>query len=454
MRTSRFFARTADGFSDLFPGAMARHSVFMALALPALVLAGCAELQGNTQPSVQAAAVTPPAPTPAPQPAATVAVPGAAAVPPAPAPLVEPVPFDEAVAKAANTVFTSQTLPPPGPSGRYPVVIDPLVDGMTGSQSAATRLIQKKVTELVERQYPQFEIKPFTSENVAAAPLVLVGTFTPVSKEGKTAGMREAYRFCLVMADLKSGRTVAKGVARARMEGVDATPTQFFQDSPTWTSDKATEGYITTCQGTKVGDPIAPGYLDGILTASLISDAIEAYDAGRYEEALDLYRAAVQTRAGDQLRAYNGIYLANLKLGLRDDAAQAFSDIVDYGLRNNRLAVKFLFRPGSTAFVSDSQVSGDYDRWLDAIATRAARSPSCLEVAGHTSPTGPAPLNERLSLLRAEYVKTRLGQEEPALTERTIANGMGARDNLIGTGRDDATDALDRRVEFKVIGGC
>ena len=51
-------------------------------------------------------------------------------------------------------------------------------------------------------------------------------------------------------------------------------------------------------------------------------------------------------------------------------------------------------------------------------------------------------------------MKTRLGQEEPALTERTIANGMGARDNLIGTGRDDATDALDRRVEFKVIGGC
>ena len=352
--------------------------------LSALVLVGCAGPQGNTQ----AAAVTPP---PSPAARRLVALPGTACrkyLPSAPAPLVEPVPFDEAVAKAAATVFTSQTLPPPpGPSGRHPVVIDPLVDGMTGSQSAATRAIQKRITDLVGQQYPQFEIKPFTSENVPSAPLVLVWTFTPVSKEGKTAGMREAYRFCLVLADLKSGRTVAKGVARARMEGVDTTPTPFFQDSPTWTNDKATEGYITTCQGTKVGDPIAAGYLDGILTASLVSDAIEAYDAGRYEEALDLYRAAVQTRAGDQLRAYNGIYLANLKLGLRDDAAQAFGDIVDYGLRNNRLAVKFLFRPGSTAFTSDSPVSGDYDRWLDEIAERAVRSPSCLEVAGHTGPT-------------------------------------------------------------------
>lgn len=445
MRISRFFGTTVDGFSDLLPGTSLCRDSFKLLMLSALVLSGCAGPQGNTQ----AAAVTLPPP-----PAAAVALPGTTAVPPAPAPLVEPVPFDEAVSKATATVFTSQTLPPPGPSGRYPVVIDPLVDGMTGSQSAATRAIQKRITELVGQQYPQFEIKPFTSENVAAAPLVLVGTFTPVSKEGKTAGMREAYRFCLVLADLKSGRTVAKGVARARMEGVDTTPTPFFQDSPTWTNDKATEGYITTCQGTKVGDPIAAGYLDGILTAALVSDAIEAYDAGRYEEALDLYRAAVQTRAGDQLRAYNGLYLANLKLGLRDDAAQAFGDIVDYGLRNNRLAVKFLFRPGSTAFVSDSPVSGDYDRWLDEIAERAVRSPSCLEVAGHTSPTGPAPLNDRLSLLRAEYVKTRLGQEEPALMARTIANGMGSRDNLIGTGRDDATDALDRRVEFKVIGGC
>jgi hypothetical protein len=33
-----------------------------------------------------------------------------------------------------------------------------------------------------------------------------------------------------------------------------------------------------------------------------------------------------------------------------------------------------------------------------------------------------------------------------------IANGVGSRQTMIGTGRDDATDALDRRVEFKVIG--
>jgi hypothetical protein len=29
---------------------------------------------------------------------------------------------------------------------------------------------------------------------------------------------------------------------------------------------------------------------------------------------------------------------------------------------------------------------------------------------------------------------------------------MGFRENLIGTGTDDARDALDRRVEFKITG--
>jgi outer membrane protein OmpA-like peptidoglycan-associated protein len=78
-------------------------------------------------------------------------------------------------------------------------------------------------------------------------------------------------------------------------------------------------------------------------------------------------------------------------------------------------------------------------------------SKACLEITGHTSPTGPEPLNERLSLLRAEYVKAQLEAAAPALAKRTIAAGVGSRQTLVGNARDDASDAIDRRVEFKVI---
>jgi outer membrane protein OmpA-like peptidoglycan-associated protein len=97
-------------------------------------------------------------------------------------------------------------------------------------------------------------------------------------------------------------------------------------------------------------------------------------------------------------------------------------------------------------------LTGPYPIWIKAIGTRAAAAPTCLEITGHTSATGPEPLNERLSQVRADYVKSLLEASAPALAKRTIANGVGSRQTMVGNGRDDASDALDRRVEFKVIG--
>lgn len=372
---------------------------------------------------------------------------------PAPTPPIQPVAFDDAVLKAANDLFSRAQLPPASAGGpaKHLLVIDPLIDGVSGAQSVATRSMEARLVELVKKQYPQFTVQPFSTSTVAKSPIVLVGTFTGVNKEGKTEGVREAFRVCLALADLKSGKIISKGVARAKPEGVNITPTAYFRDSPTWAPDQATEGYIKTCQGTKPGDPINPTYVDRIVAAALVSDAIDAYNDGQYQESLDLYQSALRVSGGDQLRVYNGLYLASWKLGRRNEAAQAFGRIVDYGLTNKRLAVKFLFKPGSTDFWSDRQVTGPYPTWLKQIAQRTSQNKGCLEIVGHTSRTGPEPLNERLSLLRAGYIKQKLEYDAPELRTRTIANGAGSRENLIGTATDDARDALDRRVEFKVV---
>jgi outer membrane protein OmpA-like peptidoglycan-associated protein len=373
-----------------------------------------------------------------------------AAAPPSPPPPPAPVPFDQAVLNAGNAVFAAASK-----SGAWrTVVIDPLVNGVTGEQSASTKALAVKLTELAREKYPQLDVQPFDSATVATAPLVMVGTFTPVNAQNQPSGMREAYRFCLVMADLKSGTTVAKSVARAIPAGVDATPTASFADSPTWTDDANVKSYINTCQATKVGDPIPPVYLNGIATAATINQAMEAYNGGHYKDALALYTAARESPAGDQLRIYNGLYLTEARLGQRDQAAAAFGNLVDYGLRNNRLAVKLLFRSASTAFVDDPRISGDYDMWLQQIANRSAQSTSCLQVSGHTSASGSAALNDQLSVLRAETVQGRLEQDVPTLHGRIVSTGMGSQQPLVGTGADDASDALDRRVEFKVIPMC
>lgn len=357
-------------------------------------------------------------------------------------------PFEEAVNRAATTLFAQ--LRTSGNTDRPLLVIDPLIDGISGVQTIATRRMESRIGELVRGSYPQYELQPFSAAMVRRSPKVLVGTFTPVNNEGQTNGIREAYHICLALADLRSGTVVAKATARAQMPGVDHTPTPYFQDSPAWMKEGATDAYVNTCQGSKPGDAIQPAYLDGIPAGAIISEAIAAYDAGRYADALERYSSALELPAGHQLRVFNGVYLANLKLGRQAAAKDAFSRIVDYGLTKKRLALKFLFKPGTTAFLPDKQVSANYPMWMKEIARRAAQSKSCLEVVGHTSRSGAEPLNQRLSQLRAEYIKKRLEGEAPPLAKRITAQGAGSRDNLVGTGKDDMSDALDRRVVFEV----
>ncbi len=412
------------------------------------LVSGCATLFPTAPP---APAASGPGPT-APPPAATAPAPVAPPVVAAPAPAPPPVlPLDDALLAAANNLFSSASKALTMPPTQRLLVIDPLVDGVSHTQTVTTQSLEAKIQGLVRAKYPGFNAQPFSRATVGQAPIVLVGTFTAIDLKNQTGGARDAFRICLALADLKSGLIVAKGVARAQIEGVNQTPLPHLQDAPAWIKDPSVDAYVQTCQGTKPGDRIDPSYLDGILAASLIAEASDLFDGGRYQDAIEVYRSALSTPKGDQLRVHNGLYSANWKLGRRADAERAFGEVVRVGLASNRLGVKFLFRPGSTDFVSDARLNAPYSMWLSQIAQRAGARSACLQVVGHTSPTGPEPLNERLSVLRAENVKNRLEREAPQLKGRVIASGVGSREKLVGTGTDDVRDALDRRVEFKVV---
>ena len=416
-----------------------------------LTFAGCEAMHRAEQRAKEDQAKgdsTHPAPLPPSPPPTAAAAPAAAVAPPPPPPIL---PFDDAVSKAAHVVLGSATAPATAPAL---IVIDPLIDGVSGYQSKSTQTIQEHIAQIVKQDFPQYTVQRITPESLKQSPRILVGTFTAVNGQMKTTGQREAYRFCLVMGDLSTGKIVAKSVARARLEDVDPTPAAAFGDSPVWTEDPSVQSYIATCQASKVGDPIKPEYIEGLLAAALISEAGDAYDAGQYAEALSLYTTARKSPAGDQLRVYNGRYLCLVKLGRQEEATQAFRELVDYGIRRKRLALKFLFQPGSVRFVTTNRVSASYPMWLEQIATEADASKVCLQITGHTSPTGPAALNDNLSLMRAEYIQTRLEEDDAALRKRLVATGAGSRENLIGTGKDDASDALDRRVELKPIDPC
>ena len=359
--------------------------------------------------------------------------------------------FDEAVSVATDGLIAQLPKRPDAadkPDARRGVVIDPMVDASSGQQTAATLLLEQRVADHLRGSSAQLDVVPFQAGNLGQAQYLLTGTMTRVASS--QAGGPPVFQINLALTDLKDGMVVAQSSARARDEEVDTNPTPYYRDSPIVVKDQVVDGYIATSQ-TPPGRPADPVYFERVATATTISDATVAYNKDSYQEALALYQTAAAKPGGEQLRVLNGIYLASWKLGRSKEAEEAFGKVVALGLSGNNLGVKFLFNPGTTNFWSDPQVSGPYGIWLRQIARQAVAAKVCMNVIGHTSKTGSQAYNDRLSLQRAAYIKKRLDTEAPELTSRTHASGMGFRETLVGTGTDDARDALDRRVVFKIV---
>jgi tetratricopeptide (TPR) repeat protein len=376
------------------------------------------------------------------------------AAPPQATNLSDELPFEQAVAQATDGLAgQTQKLPAflakvESKLNKRGIVLDPMLDAVTGQQTAATVLLEGRVSERLTSKFDQFEILPFQSASLARAQYLLTGTMTRV--DGGASTRKRALQINLALTDLKTGTVIAQASALARDEGLDHTPLAYYRDSPVLVKDKVIEGYART-SATPPGQRGDSFYLERIASATLINEATTLYNQERYVEALGQYRSALATPTGEQLRVLNGIYLTTFKLGRMAEAEQAFGRVVALGIAYNELGVKFLFNPGTTDFWSDSKVSGPYGMWLRQIAKEGTAAKVCMNVVGHTSRTGSEQSNDALSLQRANFIRQRLSGEAAPLGARTRTVGMGFRQNIVGSGTDNAVDALDRRVEFKII---
>ena len=326
------------------------------------------------------------------------------------------------------------------------VVVDPMIDATSGQQTQTTQLLERRIGErLAARTEGSFDLLPFKTENLTKVQYLLTGTLTRLlGVPGK-----RSLQINLALVEIKTGHVVAQASALARDDGLNHTPLAIYQDSPVLVKDKIVDGYISTAL-TAPGGAANSLYMERVAVASVINEAGALYNAERYPESLAKYQEARSQAGGEQLRTLNGIYLNNVRLGRTAEAERAFGQIVAYGLRSNKLDVKFLFNPGSTEFWSDTKVSGAYPMWIRQIARESAGARVCMVIVGHTSHTGSEQTNDALSLQRATFIQQRLAVEASTMAQRVKASGMGWRENLVGSGSDNAVDALDRRVEFRV----
>jgi outer membrane protein OmpA-like peptidoglycan-associated protein len=430
----------------------------------AFCVAGCVttpanESSGGLNPLAQAPAASASAPEPAPPTPTTTTL--SAAAPSAVTTSLQPstasvattaaappqtvLPFDEAIAVAAKQVLDA------GASTvgeKAVVVIDPLIDGSTGAQTNATQLIGERLAQMAQAQYPKLEVKRFSGQTVSQLPLVLIGTFTPINLAGKPDGERDVYRVWFTLVDLKSGKVVSKGFARAKTDGVDHTPLSLYRDGPVWVADREVLGYVRTCQSVKVGEPVDPMYVDAVMAAALIEEAHQTLISGRVRDAIALYNTAMTNPRGAQARTLAGLYTAYTKARQPAEAMKMFSRLVDMGLANKRLAVQFGFSGMNSNFGKDGRL---YDGWIKEIGAQMLKSKQCIEIGGHVSRTSNEAISERLSQQRAELVRQRLLSFTRGLERKITVIGHGARHNVVGTGTHNDTDLFDRRIEFKPV---
>ena len=331
------------------------------------------------------------------------------------------------------------------PPKRALLVLDSSIDGATGQQTAATRLVDAGLVQALRQKLATHDVAAITEDNVKRANYLVTATLA----QAQGRGGRGAFKLDASLTDMRSGFVIAQAVARVRPVGIDETPTQFFRESPAVSKDRGVDGQIKTAQMRAGGE--ADGlYLSRLPVNALFAEGDKYFEQGRCEDALKYFDAAAARRDGQQLRILNGIYLCQSQLNRIDAAEVAFGRIVALGLATNNLSVRFYFRPGTTEFIADAKFNQPYPMWLRQISKESAAAKVCLLIVGHTSKTGAEQVNDRLSLQRATTMQRRLEAGSADLMGRIQALGMGYRENIVGTGTDDLRDALDRRVEFKV----
>lgn len=330
------------------------------------------------------------------------------------------------------------------PARRSVIVVDVVLESSSGQQTRATELAEATIRRLVGARLPQFEIVPMRPEALSGAEYLVSATMTPVARESSV------HRLSLAMTEVRSALVIAQAGVRLRDATLDTTPTAFYRDSPAAVRDRLVEGLARTAE-TRPGGQADSIYLERLSTSALVNEGLAAFNRDDFAGALRFYEEASKRADGQQLRIYSGLYMSYWNQRREKDAEAAFSRIVSLGLATNNLAVKFLFRPGRTDFTPEHRISGPYPFWLRQIAHELSASHTCLAVIGHSSNTGTEDYNDRLSLARAEAMKALLLAESGGLAQRLRTSGVGFRENIVGTGTDDQRDALDRRVEFRVV---
>jgi hypothetical protein len=312
------------------------------------------------------------------------------------------------------------------------------------AHSLSSHIESSVLTELRGLGASKLEVLPFAPNALSRTPWLLAGTLArPVP--GKPS---DAMSLCLVVIDTRDGRVAAQATVQARTGGV-AIPPAIVRDAPVWIRDAAVDTQVRACRDASIGDKADAGFLAALPVAARVASATEHYGAGRLAAARTELRAALALPGGRRADVLSGLYLTEWRLKRSKEAEQVFGDLVAHGMATRRMGLLLPFKADGAELPAGKHLTQPLPMWWKQIAQRVPqKGGTCLDISGHASSGSGDDAGEGLSFRRAFVVRTQLIERVPHLATATVVNGLGTRQQLVGSGANDASDALDRRIEL------
>lgn len=322
------------------------------------------------------------------------------------------------------------------------IPVDLFFNENSAEGAAIAKELQQQLVTAMSTAMPNAGFAPLTTRNIQSAQWVVLAGYANIRPEeaGKAGNW---VRLKVVLADVKTGASLAHVVTYLDAKQFNSNPSRFSKEAPMYLTDAAHRDRTSVLAGEK--RPL----LEGMRLRAELGEAIDAYEAGQNSDAETRFKALIEVAPGNT-GALSGLYQVLWRQGKKAEAEKTFGQLASAGIDAGKLSVKLLFKLSSTEFIEDVDLAQQYQVWLRAISHQVVEKKLCLDVTGHASASGSADFNDKLSLSRASRIVTRMQQLSSAKGDRIKAYGKGSSEALVGTGTNDTSDAIDRRVAFAV----
>ena len=327
-----------------------------------------------------------------------------------------------------------------GNIGGKKITIDPFIDVESGYPAKVNDQIIRIMSQEMEKHFKICgEMEP---DDLLSAEYILNGMITIDDNQND---IRKVFA---TVFDKSSGIVLAS--TAVRIKNLDTTPKKIYKDSPVFLKGDNYKHQVESVRK-NVDETINKEYHNSLTAKALQVKGDNLYENNEYDKSLIYYTQSAKLGEADRLNALNGLFTNMIAKSNYKAAEDIYGSLLRASLKETgEIASTISFAPGQRSPIENKLKL--YSIYMKEIASFVASRPKCkLQIVGHCSRTGTAAFNDRLSKERALWIQEKMEKYSPEIVNRTTTLGRGFNDNIVGTGKDDYTDLIDRRVEFSLF---